>query len=118
MKLSEEGKLLRIFIGESDLWQGQPLYRAIVLKARELGLAGATVLRGPMGFGANSRVHTTKVLELSTDMPIVIEIVDVGNKIESLLPFLEESVAEGMITIEDVRVLRYTAAEGKTRPSG
>lgn len=111
MKLSEAGKLLRIFIGESDSWQGHPLYRAIVLKARELGLAGATVLRGPMGFGANSRVHTDKVLELSTDMPIVIEIVDVGGKIESLLPFLDETVAEGLITIEDVRVLRYRARE-------
>jgi len=115
MKASEEGKLLRIFIGESDVWQGQPLYRAIVLKARELGLAGATVLRGPMGFGANSRVHTTKVLELSTDMPIIIEIVDRGNKIELLLPFLDEAVAEGMITIEDVRVLFYKASEEKVR---
>lgn len=115
MKLSEEGKLLRVFIGESDSWHGQPLYRAIVMKARELGLAGATVLRGPMGFGANSRVHTAKLLELSTDLPILIEIVDTGDKIQSLLPFLDEAVSEGLITIEDVRVLRYRHNEGKTR---
>jgi uncharacterized protein len=107
MKLSESGQLLRVFIGESDLWQREPLYQAIVLKARELGLAGATVLRGPMGFGANSRVHTSKLLELSTDLPIVIEIVDSAEKIETLLPFLDEAVLEGLITIEAVRVLRY-----------
>jgi uncharacterized protein len=107
MKLSESGQLLRVFIGESDVWQREPLYKAIVLKARELGLAGATVLRGPMGFGANSRVHTSKLLELSTDLPIVIEIVDSAEKIETLLPFLDEAVLEGLITIEAVRVLRY-----------
>jgi PII-like signaling protein len=115
MKLSEEGKLLRVFIGESDAWQGEPLFRAIVLKARELGLAGATVLRGPMGFGANSRVHTTKLLELSTDLPVVIEIVDSAEKVQSLLPFLDEAVAEGLITIEDVRVFRYRHNESKAR---
>jgi len=107
MHLSENGQLLRIFIGESDVWQGTPLYRAIVLKARELGLAGATVLRGPMGYGANSLLHTTKLLELSTDLPIVIEIVDSADKVQQLLPFLDEVVAEGLITIEGVRVLRY-----------
>ena len=107
MKLSETGQLLRIFIGESDQWQGEPLYRAIVMKARELGMAGATVLRGPMGFGANSRMHTSKVLELSSDLPVVIEIVDSAEKIQTLLPFLDETVAEGLITIEGVRVLRY-----------
>jgi PII-like signaling protein len=116
MKLSENGQLLRVFIGESDYWHGVPLYRAIVLKARELGLAGATVLRGPMGFGANSRVHTTKLLELSTDLPIVVEIVDVAEKIQSLLPFLDEAVTEGLITIEGVRVLRYRHNGEKTRP--
>jgi uncharacterized protein len=115
MKLSEEGKLLRVFIGASDTWHGEPLYQAIVLKARELGMAGATVLRGPMGFGANSRVHTTKLLELSTDLPIVIEIVDTGDKIQTLLPFLDEVVAEGLITIEDVRVLRYRHNQSKAR---
>jgi PII-like signaling protein len=107
MKSSEDGRLLRVFIGESDVWQGEPLYRAIVLKARELGLAGATVLRGPMGFGANSRMHTTKLLELSTDLPIVIEIVDTAEKLEPLFPFLDLAVGEGLITIEGVRVLKY-----------
>ena len=115
MKLSEEGQLLRVFIGESDTWQGEPLFRAIVMKAREFGLAGATVLRGPMGFGANSRMHTTKLLELSTDLPIVIEIVDTADKITGLLPFLDEVVAEGMITIEAVRVLRYRHNGAKVR---
>jgi uncharacterized protein len=115
MKLSEEGQLLRVFIGEADSWQGQPLYRAIVLRARELGLAGATVLRGPMGFGANSRVHTAKLLDLSTDLPIVIEMVDAADKIQNLLPFLDEVVSEGLITIEAVRVLRYRHNEQKTR---
>jgi uncharacterized protein len=113
MKMSEEGQLLRVFIGESDTWEGQPLYRAIVLKAKELGLAGATVLRGAMGFGANSRVHTTKLLELSTDLPIVIELVDSAAKIQTLLPFLDETVAEGLITIEGVRVLRYRHNKGE-----
>lgn len=107
MKLSEEGQLLRVFLGESDLWEGQPLYRAIVLKAKELGLAGATVLRGPMGFGANSRVHTAKLLDVSTDLPIVIEVVDSAEKIQTLLPFLDQTVAEGLITLEGVRILRY-----------
>jgi hypothetical protein len=117
MKLSEEGQLLRVFIGESDTWQGEPLYRAIVMKARELGLAGATVLRGPMGFGANSRVHTAKLLELSTDLPIVIEIVDSASALEQLLPFLDEVVAEGMITIEAVRVLRYRHDAARKHPT-
>jgi PII-like signaling protein len=107
MRLSENGQLLRVFIGESDTWEGQPLYRAIVLKARELGLAGATVLRGPMGFGANSRVQSSKLLELSTDLPIVVEIVDTAEKLQALLPFLDQAVDEGLITIEEVRVLKY-----------
>ena len=114
MKLSEEGQLLRVFIGESDTWHGEPLYRAIVMKARELGLAGATVLRGPMGFGANSRVHTSKLLELSTDLPIIVEIVDSAQKIETLLPFLDEAGGEGLITIEAVRVLHYRHNQQKT----
>lgn len=107
MQSSEDGQLLRVFIGESDVWHGEPLYRAIVLKAKELGLSGATVLRGPMGFGANSRMHTAKLLALSTDLPIIVEIVDAPAKIQSLLPFLDESVAEGLITIEEVRILKY-----------
>ncbi|HUY36344.1 MAG TPA: DUF190 domain-containing protein [Pirellulales bacterium] len=111
MKLSEDGQLLRVFIGESDICEGEPLYRAIVLKARELGLAGATVLHGTMGFGAASRVHTSRLLELSTDLPIVVELVDTADKIQGLLPFLDESVQEGMITIESVRILKYRSQE-------
>jgi len=109
MKIPEEGKLLRIFIGESDRWHHQPLYEAIVLKAREIGLAGATVLRGPMGFGANSHLHTAKILRLSSDLPIVIEIVDSEAKIDLLLPHLDEMVLEGLVTIENVRVIKYRA---------
>jgi PII-like signaling protein len=109
MKISENGKLLRIFIGESDRWQHRPLYEAIVLLARELGLAGATVLRGPMGYGAHSRLHTAKILRLSMDLPVVIEIVDSEEKINLLLPHLETMVLEGLVTLEDVRVLKYRA---------
>jgi PII-like signaling protein len=116
MRIPENGKLLRIFIGESDRWRRQPLYEAIVLKARELGLAGATVLRGPMGFGANSRLHTAKILRLSADLPIVIEIVDTDEKINALLPHLDEMVLEGLITIEDVKVLKYRANQNKASP--
>jgi uncharacterized protein len=110
MKTNEDGILLRIFTGESDTVDGpppQPLYKAIVQKARELGLAGATVLRGAMGFGANTVLHTTKVLELSTDLPIVIELVDHEENIRKLLPYLDTVVAEGMITMESVRILLY-----------
>jgi len=109
VKIPEQGCLLRIFIGESDQWHGKPLYEAIVLKARELHLAGATVLRGPMGFGAHSRMHTAKVLRLSQDLPIVVEIVDAEEKIEMLLPHLDEMVEEGLITMEKVRVIKYRA---------
>jgi len=109
MKIPEDGHLLRIFIGESDKWQGQPLYEAIVLKARELHLAGATVLRGPMGFGAHSRMHTAKILRLSEDLPIVIEIVDSEEKINGLMPFIDEAVQEGLVTLEPVRVIKYRA---------
>jgi len=111
MKSTQAGQLLRVFIGESDVWEGQPLYRAVVLEAKRLGLAGATVLRGPMGFGANSRLHTARILELSSDLPIVIEIVDSSDKIQAILPFLDKAVAEGLITIEDVSILRYRASE-------
>ena len=116
MELPREATLLRIFLGESDELEGEPVFRKIVLKAREMNLAGATVLRGPMGFGANSRVHTTKLLELSTDLPIVVEIVDIAEKIQCILPFLDEAVAEGLITIEAVRVLWYRHNENKVRP--
>ncbi len=111
MKLPEQGKLLRIFIGEGDTYKGKPLYEAIVLKARELNLAGATVLKGVMGFGANSRLHTSKVLRLSEDMPLIIEIVDTEEKLDLLMPFLEETVTEGLITIETVKVIIYRHKE-------
>ncbi len=107
MTIPREGCLLRIFIGESDQWEGRPLYEAIVLKAREMHLAGATVLRGPMGFGANSRLHTVKILRLSEDLPMVIEIVDSRAKIDELLPHIEQMVKEGMITLERVEVIQY-----------
>jgi PII-like signaling protein len=109
MKIPEEGYLLRVFIGESDHWHHQPLYEAIVLKARELHLAGATVLRGPMGFGAGSRIHTTKILRLSEDLPMVIEIVDSKEKIDELLPHIDQMVQEGLVTLEKVRVIKYRA---------
>lgn len=110
MKIPENGKLLRIFIGESDKWEHQPLYEAIVLKARALGMAGATVLRGPMGFGAHSRLHTAKILRLSDDLPIVIELVDGEEKITAFLPHLEIMMKEGLVTLEDVRVIHYKGA--------
>ena len=109
MKLEGEAQLLRIFVGESDKWHGHPVYEAIVLKARELHLAGATVLRGPMGFGKHSRLHTVKVLRLSEDLPIIVEIVDSKEKIDTLLPHIDEMVKEGLITLEKVHVITYRA---------
>jgi PII-like signaling protein len=111
MKIPEEGQLLRIFIGESDRWKGKPLYEAIILKAREMGIAGATMLRGLMGYGANSRIHTAKILRLSEDLPIVVEIVDGREKISALLPLIEEMVGDGLITLENVRVLQYRSGK-------
>lgn len=107
MKLPEDALLLRIFIGESDQYRGKPLYEQLVLKAREFNLAGATVLRGVMGFGADSRIHTAKLLELSIDMPMVIEIVDTEENINKLMPFIEETVTEGLVTLEKMRVIKY-----------
>jgi PII-like signaling protein len=107
MKLPEEAVLLRVFIGESDQYQGKPLYEQIVVKARELNLAGATVLRGMMGFGADSRIHTAKLLELSVDLPMVIEIVDTEENINKLMPFIDETVKEGLVTLEKMRVIKY-----------
>jgi uncharacterized protein len=107
MHIPEEGMLLRVFIGESDQYKGKALYEQIVLKARELNLAGATVLRGIMGFGADSRMHTAKLLRLSEDLPVVIEIVDSEEKLNTLLPFLDEVVLEGLITLEKARVIKY-----------
>jgi uncharacterized protein len=109
MKIPEDGYLLRIFIGESDKWHGRPLYEAIVMKAREIHMAGATVLRGPMGFGAHSRLHTAKILQLSEDLPLIIEIVDGKDKIDELMPFVDEMVQEGLVTLERVQVVKYRA---------
>lgn len=110
MKIPRDGCLLRIFIGESDRWQGRPLYESIVLAARAQHLAGATVLRGPMGFGAKSRLHTAKILRLSEDLPIVIEIVDAREKIDAFLPLVDEMLTDGLVTLERVEVLQYRAA--------
>ncbi|MFH1877332.1 MAG: DUF190 domain-containing protein [Candidatus Omnitrophota bacterium] len=107
MKLPEEGMLLRIFIGETDKHEGKPLYEQIVFKAREEGLAGATVTRGIMGFGADSRMHTAKVLRLSEDLPVVIELVDTKENLEKIMPFIDEIVTEGLITLEKVKVIKY-----------
>jgi uncharacterized protein len=112
MQIPNEALLLRIFIGESDRWQHKPLYEAIVLKAREMHLAGATVLRGPMGFGKASRLHTAKILRLSMDLPLVIEIVDAEEKINAFLPVLDEMVGGGLVTLEKVRVIDYRAPKG------
>ena len=107
MQIPKQAVLLRIFIGEDDKAGASPLYEAIVLKARELHLAGATVLRGPMGFGASSRLHTTKVLRLSEDLPLVIEIVDSEDKINGFLPLVDRMMSSGLITLEKVQVLQY-----------
>jgi len=107
VKLEGEGQLLRIFIGEADRWHGRSLYEAIVLRAREAGLAGATVLRGLMGFGAKSHLHTAKVLRLSEDLPIVIEIVDRAERIDAFLLVLDEMVADGLVTLERAQVITY-----------
>ena len=107
MQIPTDAVLLRIFIGESDRWQHQPLYEAIVMKAREMHLAGATVLRGPMGFGPSSRVHTAKILRLSMDLPFVIEIVDSEEKVNAFLPVLEEMIDGGLVTLERVKVIYY-----------
>ncbi len=107
MRLPEEAELLRVFIGESDHYQGKPLYEVIVLEARKRGMAGATVLRGIMGFGADSRMHTAKILRLSQDLPIVVEIVDTPEQIADFLPELDRMIDEGLITLERARVIAY-----------
>lgn len=111
MKIPSEGKLLRIFIGEADKWQGRSLYEAIVHEARQEGLAGATVTKGMMGFGCKSHMHTAKFLRLSEDLPVVIEIVDSEEKITKFIPKLDSMVREGLITLEKVQVLMYRANE-------
>jgi PII-like signaling protein len=113
MHLPHDALLLRIFIGENDRWHHQPLYEAIVLKAREMHLAGATVLRGPMGFGKSSRMHTAKILRLSFDLPLVVEIVDSEEKINSFLPVLDEMMQGGLVTLEKIRVIDYRADQDK-----
>lgn len=102
-----EATLLRIFIGDADRHNGRPLYEAIVLSAREQHLAGATVLKSPLGFGKNSRLHTAKILQLSTDLPMVIEIVDLPDKITAFLPILDEMMDGGLVTLEKVQVIHY-----------
>jgi len=115
MKLPEDGLLLRILIGEEDTYKGKLLYEAIVLKARELNLAGATVVRGIMGYGGHSRIHTSKILRLSEDMPIVIEIVDMEERINKLMPFLDETVKDGLITMEKIKVIKYRSNPDKLK---
>ena len=112
MKIAGHGKLLRIFVGESDRYHGQALYEALVRKARELGLAGATVWRGIEGYGARSRIHTAKILRLSEDLPVLVEIVDAADKITAALPHLdamiEEAAGGGLVTLEDAEIIKYT----------
>ena len=107
MTLPSTGQILRIYIGESDCLHHKPLYETIVLKAREMGLAGATVLRGAMGFGASSHLHTAKILRLSMDLPVLIEIVESPEKIAAFLPYVEDVVKEGLVTIEEIRIVKY-----------
>ena len=111
MQIPHDAVLLRIFIGESDRWHHQPLYEALVLRAREMHFAGATVLRGPMGFGKSSRMHTAKILRLSMDLPLVIEIVDSEEKVNAFLPVLDEMMKGGLVTLEKARVIDYRAGE-------
>lgn len=112
MSVPEDALLLRIFIGEDDKHKGRPLYRVIVELARQRHLAGATVLRGPLGFGKSSRLHTAKILRLSEDLPVVIEIVDAGEKIEAFVEELDGIIGGGLVTLEKVRVVKYGAGEG------
>ena len=116
MHLPTEAMLLRIFIGESDRWKHQPLYEAIVLRAREMHLAGATVLRGPMGFGKSSRLHTAKILRLSMDLPVVIEIVDTEEQLNRFLPVLDDMIKGGLVTLEKVRVIDYRGVPPAAAP--
>ena len=111
MRVPRDALLLRIFIGERDRHDGRPLHEAIVLRAREAGLAGATVLRGPMGYGRSSRLHTAKILRLSEDLALIIEIVDADDRIQSFLPALDAMMVSGLVTLEKVQVLRYGGGE-------
>ena len=113
MQIPTDAVLLRIFLGESERWEHIPLYEAIVMAARAAHLAGATVLRGPMGYGKSSRLHTAKILRLSTDLPLVIENVDSENKINAFLPRLDKMMGGGLVTLEKVKVLHYRAGDGE-----
>lgn len=113
MKISGPAKVVRIYIGESDRWHGQPLHMAIIHRARQEGLAGATALKGYEGFGKHSRMHTANILRLSEDLPIIVEIVDIDEHIDRFLPILDEMVTEGLITIHDTEIIKYVA-----EPSG
>jgi PII-like signaling protein len=112
VRIEGQAKLVRIYIGETDRWHGQPLYMAILLKAREMGLAGGTVFRGIAGYGANSVIHTANILRLSEDLPVVIEIVDADEKIQAFLPVLDEMVKEGLIVMREVEVVKYAGNRG------
>jgi len=113
MKLPAEGLMLKIFIGETDKLNGKPMYEEIVLKAKQLELAGATVTRGIMGYGAHSRIHSAKLLRLYDDLPVTIELVDIEENLDKIMPFLDEHVQEGMITMEKVKLIKYrTSAKG------
>lgn len=114
MKITGQAKMVRIYIGEADRWHGQPLYMAILLKAREMGMAGGTVLRGIAGYGANSRIHTANILRLSEDLPIVVEIVDAEEKVQTFLTVLDEMVQEGLILLRDVEVIKYAHGSNPT----
>lgn len=113
MQLPSEAEILRVFIGESDKYNGRPLYEVIVEEARKRGMAGATVVRGVLGFGIHSRIHTAKVLRLSEDLPMIVEIVDKPERIEAFVPDLDRMVTEGLITIEKIRVIAYRHNGGK-----
>ena len=116
MEIPKDATLLRIYLGENDRHDSHPLYEAIVLRARELHLAGATVLRGPLGYGASSRLHTAKILRLSMDLPVVIEIVDSRERIEAFLPILDDLLQGGLVTLEQVKAIRYRGKESQ-KPS-
>jgi uncharacterized protein len=107
MKIEGEGQLVRVFIGEADRWHGKPLFQAIVERMRKEGLAGTTVIKGIEGFGAASRLHTTRILQLSTDLPVVIEVVDTQERIDHILPILDQMVGDGLVTLERVHIITY-----------
>jgi PII-like signaling protein len=113
MKIEGEARRVRVYIGESDHWHGRPLFTAIVERCQREGLAGATVLRGIEGYGANSRIHTARILRLSEDLPVVVDIVDRAEKIDQLLPILDEMVTEGLITLETVQIVKYVHARSE-----